>query len=153
MMYIRQVQILVQTQICTWLIVYTKRGAASSFCSTSRVLFSILFLQILFPSLPADILPCCGAYPLPALPPVLWKLFLSPADPPGMLPPPDQKSHRIAAFRIRSWFATWGSTSSLICSGSSPAYNGRMASLSNTALVSTTALSADWQSDVRYWEY
>ena len=50
MMYIRQVQILVQTQICTWLIVYTKRGAASSFCSTSRVLFSILFLQILFPA-------------------------------------------------------------------------------------------------------
>ena len=50
MMYIRQVQILVQAQICTWLIVYTKRGAASSFCSTSRVLFSILFLQILFPA-------------------------------------------------------------------------------------------------------
>ena len=28
MMYIRQVQILVQAQICTWLIVYTKKKAA-----------------------------------------------------------------------------------------------------------------------------
>ena len=26
MMYIRQIQILVQAQICTWLIVYTKKG-------------------------------------------------------------------------------------------------------------------------------
>jgi len=30
MMYIRQMQILVQAQICTWLIVYTKKAGTKS---------------------------------------------------------------------------------------------------------------------------
>lgn len=48
MMYIRQIQILVQAQICTWLIVYTKRGETphTRYLSSLKVIASyhILFL-------------------------------------------------------------------------------------------------------------
>ena len=141
MMYIRQVQILVQAQICTWLIVYTKRGAASSFCSTSRVLFSILFLQILFPAFRQIF--CRAAEHIPYQ---LFHLFSGSSS--FHLRILQECFHHQIKITQNSCFQNplmvchMGIHQLLDpCSGSSPAYNGRMASLSNTALVSTTALS------------
>ena len=136
MMYIRQVQILVQAQICTWLIVYTKRGAASSFCSTSRVLFSILFLQILFPAFRQIF--CRAAEHIPYQ---LFHLFSGSSS--FHLRILQECFHHQIKITQNSCFQNplMVCHMGIHCSGSSPEYNGRMASLSNTALVSTTALS------------